>query len=138
MFNPDDHESGTPLQVARLRETVEAAGAVIIVCSEHYGSLSAGLKNAIDWLFRSSNSIGGRVFFMMGASPGRSGCARMNLHCSYILESEGGLVFRQRRALLPQVETFMDDMSDVANPAVTDMPESAVASVIQIMRQLSK
>ena len=111
---------------------------MIIACPEHYGSLSAWIKNAIDWLFRSATSIGGRVFFMMGACPGRSGCARMHLHGSCILESEGGLVFRQRRALLPQVETFIDGKSDIANPAVTDMPESTAATVIQVTGQLSK
>ena len=59
MFNPDDEEGGTPLQVARLREAVEAAGAVTIACPEHDGSMSAALKNAIQWLSRGGNSIGG-------------------------------------------------------------------------------
>ena len=48
----------------------------------------------------------------MGTSPGRSGCAKMRVHAYYILESEGGLVLYQL--------------------------ESAVASVIQFTRQLSK
>lgn len=138
MFNPDDEESGTPLQVARLREAVEAADAVIIACPEHNGSMSAALKNAIEWLSRGRNYIGGRVFYLMGTSPGRSGCARMHVHASYSLESEGGLVLHQPRVLLPQVETYMDSEGNITNPAVRDMLESAVASVVQFARQLSK
>ena len=138
MFNPDDEDSGTPLRVARLREAVEAADAVIIACPEHNGSMSAALKNAIEWLSRGRNSIGGRVFYLMGTSPGRSGCARMHVHASYSLESEGGMVLHQPRVLLPQVETFMDGEGNITNPAVRDMLESAVAGVVQFTGQLSK
>lgn len=138
MFNPDDEERGTPLQAARLREAVEAAGAVIIACPEHNGSMTAALKNAIEWLSRGSNSIEGRVFYLMGTSPGRSGCTRMHVHASYSLESEGGLVLHQPRVLLPQVETFMDGEGNITNPAVREMLESAVSSVIRFTRQMSQ
>ena len=138
MFNPDDEGSGTPSQVAMLREAVEAADAVIIACPEHNGSMSAALKNAIEWLSRDGNSIGGRVFYLMGTSPGRSGCTRMHVHASYSLESEGGLVLHQPRALLPQVEAFMDSEGNITNPAVRDLLESAVAGVIQFSRQLAR
>ena len=138
MFNPDDEETGTPLQVARLREAVEEADAVIIACPEHNGSMSAALKNAIEWLSRGRNSIGGRVFYLMGASPGRSGCARMHVHASYSLESEGGLVLHQPRVLLPQVETFMDRAGGITDPAVRELLENAAATVIQFTGQMSK
>ena len=111
-----------------LREAVEAADAVIIACPEHNGSMSAALKN----------SIGGRVFYLMGTSPGRSGWTRMHVHASYSLESEGGLVLHQPRVLLPQVETFMDSEGNITDPAVRDLLERAVAEVIQFSRQLAK
>ncbi len=138
IFNPDDEEGETPLQVARLREEVEGADAVVIACPEHNGSMTAALKNAIEWLSRGGNSIGGRVFFLMGASPGRSGCTRMHVHASYSLESEGGLVLHQPRVLLPQVEAFMDGAGSITDPAVRELLESAVASVVRFTEQMSK
>lgn len=101
MFNPDDEEGGTPLQVARLREEVEEADAVVIASPEHNGSMTAALKNAIDWLSQGRNSIGDRVFYLMGTGLGWSGCTRMHVHASCSLESEGGLVEHQPRVLPP-------------------------------------
>ena len=138
MFNPDDEEAGTPIEVARLQEAVEGADAVIIACPEHNGSMSAALKNAIEWLSRGRNSIAGRVFYLVGASPGRSGATRMHVHASYSLESEGGLVLHQPRVLLPQVETFMDSEGNITSSTVRDMLESAAASLIQFTGQMSK
>ena len=138
MFNPDDEEGGTPLQVARLREEVEEADAVIIACPEHNCSMSAALKNAIEWLSRGRNSIGGRVFYLMGTSPGWVGM-RQDARPRLIQHRVRGRVrSAPARVLLPQIETFMDSGGNTTSSIVRDMLESVVASVIQFTRKLSK
>ena len=91
---------------------------MIIACPEHNGSMTAALKNAIEWLSRGGNDIAGKVFFIMGASPGRSGAMRMHVHASYSIESEGGFVLHQPRVLLPDIASLMDEDGAITSESV--------------------
>lgn len=75
----------------------------------------------LEWLSRDGNLLGGRVFFIVGTGPGRSGCVRMHVHASYSLESLGGFVLHHPRVLLPQVTMYMEEGGTVADWAVEDL-----------------
>ena len=130
MFNPDT-ETDTPVEVTDLRYAVALADAVVIACPEHNCSMTAALKNAIEWLSRGENSIRGKVFYVIGTSPGRSGCMRMHMHATYSLESEGGIVLHQPRVLLPQVETYMDGDGNIQNEGISDLLDLATEGLYE-------
>ena len=52
IFNKDVEDVGTPEPARALREAIQGAGAVLIACPEYNGSMSAAIKNALEWASR--------------------------------------------------------------------------------------
>ena len=130
MFHPDVEAQGIPADAEAFRDAVQGADAIIIACPEYNGSMTATLKNAIEWLSRRGNLLSGKIFFIIGTGPGRSGCPRMHMHASYSIESEGGHVLHQPRVLLPHVANFMDESGNITDPEVTNLLDQAADSLI--------
>ena len=130
MFHPDVEARGIPPDAESLREAVRAADAVMVACPEYNGSMTSALKNALEWLSRRGNLINGKVFFIMGTGPGRSACARMHVHASYSVESEGGFVLHQPRVLLPHVTDFMDEAGNITDAEVGALLDEAADKLI--------
>ena len=138
MFHPDvEAQQGIPADAESLRDAVREADAVIIACPEYNGSMTAALKNALEWLSRRGNLLNGKVFFIMGTGPGRSACARMHVHASYSLESEGGFVLHQPRVLLPQVANFMDESGSITDSEVRGLLDQAATTLIRYTESLA-
>ena len=55
MYNQDVFDAGLPEAVKRLRGEIAAADGLLFACPEYNFSLSAPLKNAIDWASRPPN-----------------------------------------------------------------------------------
>ena len=89
-----DLEGELPSGVARFKSEIEAADALLFVTPEHSRSISAVLKNAIDWGARpwGSNSWNGKPAAVIGTSPGAIGTAVAQQHLRQILGSLGVLV----------------------------------------------
>ena len=137
MFHPDVEVQGIPDEAETLRDAVREADAVIIACPEYNGSMTAALKNALEWLSRRGNLLNGKIFFIIGTGPGRSACARMHVHASYSLESEGGYVLHQPRVLLPQVANFMDESGSITDPEVSDLLDQSAATLVRFTESLA-
>ena len=137
MFHPDVEAQGIPADAEAFRDAVRESDAVVIACPEYNGSMTATLKNAIEWLSRRGNLMTGKVFFIIGTGPGRSGCPRMHMYASYSIESEGGYVLHQPRVLLPHVANFMDEAGNITDPEVTDLLGQAAAAVIDYAGRLA-
>lgn len=72
----EDHDGATPdLGVARLRDRIAGADAVLFATPEYNGSVPGQLKNAIDWASRprGSSALAGKPAAVIGASPGQYG-----------------------------------------------------------------
>lgn len=137
MFHPDVEAQGIPAEAEAFRDAVRGADAVIIACPEYNGSMTATLKNAIEWLSRRGNLITGKIFFIIGTGPGRSGCPRMHMHASYSIESEGGHVLHQPRVLLPHVANFMDQAGNITDPEVTTLLDQAAETLVDYTERLT-
>lgn len=81
VFNQDS-EDPLPESVARLKERIEAADAVLFATPEYNYSAPGVLKNAIDWATRPQgrNSWQGKPVAVMGASMGLMGTSRAQYH----------------------------------------------------------
>jgi len=87
LYNPDDEAAhGFPPEVAELRRAVAEADALLIATPEYNFSLTAALKNAIDWASRggSESPLNGKPAAILG-SGGRFGTLRSQLHLREIL-----------------------------------------------------
>ena len=79
-YDEDVKEAGYPPSTQALREAIRGADALLIVSPEYNYSLPGVLKNAIDWASRPPEQpFKGKPMAIMGASPGASGTARMQI-----------------------------------------------------------
>ncbi len=87
LFDQDVLAAGFPPTVARFRAEIEAADGVLIVTPEHNRSITALLKNALDWLSRpaGANAWTGKPVAIAGASAGRLGTVAAQQHLRAIL-----------------------------------------------------
>jgi chromate reductase len=81
-YNEDLRQQGEPETVEILKREVEWADALLFAVPEYNHSMSGVLKNAIDWASRppSESPLDGKPIAIMGASVGRSGTARAQMH----------------------------------------------------------
>lgn len=72
LYNEDLDHRDPPPTVARLRSAILAADAVVIVTPEHNATMSAAVKNLIDWASGpyGSSSLSGRPVAVFGTSRG--------------------------------------------------------------------
>jgi chromate reductase len=78
MYNQDVFDAGMPEAVKRLRSEIAAADGLLFASPEYNFSLSAPLKNAIDWASRPPNqAFQDKPCAMFSCTPGPLGGARV-------------------------------------------------------------
>jgi len=86
MYNQDVFDAGMPEPVKRLRSEIAAADGLLFACPEHNFSLTAALKNAIDWASRPPNqAFQDKPAAMFSCTPGPLGGARVQYDLRRIL-----------------------------------------------------
>ncbi len=91
IFRQEIEHDPTLESVARLRDAVRAADALVVVTPQHNGSLPSLLKNAIDWLSRPHGeaALAGRPVLVIGATPSPSATAWARADAVRILKVAG-------------------------------------------------
>jgi chromate reductase len=101
LFNQDVFDAGLPESAKRLRAEVAAADGVLIASPEYNFSLTAALKNAIDWASRPPNqSWQDKPVAIFSVSAGPMGGARVQYDLRRIL----GQIWAH---VLPRPEVFI-------------------------------
>jgi chromate reductase len=86
LFNQDVFDAGLPESAKRFRAEVAAADGLLIASPEYNFSLSAALKNAIDWGSRPPNQVfQDKPIAVFSASQGPMGGARVQYDLRRIL-----------------------------------------------------
>lgn len=86
IFNQDVFDAGMPEPVKRLRAEIAEADGLLIASPEYNFSLSAALKNAIDWASRPPNQVfQDKPVAIFSATPGPLGGARVQYDLRRIL-----------------------------------------------------
>jgi chromate reductase len=101
LFNQDVFDAGLPEPAKRFRAEVAAADALLIASPEYNFSVTAALKNAIDWGSRAPNQVfQDKPIAMFSATTGPVGGARVQYDLRKILAQLWGLI-------LPKPEVFI-------------------------------
>ena len=116
IFDQDyEAEHGMPEHAVRLKQLFLDHNALLIASPEYNSSVSAVLKNAIDWISRRSKgepmkaAFLGKVAAIMAASPGGLGGIRGLVHLRSILQNIGVLVMPDQITLSEAHSAFGDD-----------------------------
>lgn len=109
LFNEDLEQHALPPSVQQLRDLIIQTKALIIACPEYNWSIPGVLKNAIDWL--SSNKINcfsNVSIGVIGASNGRFGTARAQMHLKTILFHLGARVMNSPDLFIAKAQDVFD------------------------------
>lgn len=112
-----EDEHGLPDGAKQLKKMMKANDGFLISAPEYNSSLSAALKNAIDWASRPAEddvpleAFKGKVAGIMAASPGALGGLRGLFQLRFVLSNINVLVVPDQFALSKANEAFNDDGS---------------------------
>lgn len=113
LFDEDlEASQGPPESALRLKTLMTSHDGFLIASAEYNSSLSAVLKNAIDWVSRSASgepplmAYNGKVATILSASPGGLGGLRGLVHLRSILGNLGVLVLPNQVAIPRAFEAF--------------------------------
>ena len=111
-YNEDDDIEPAPAEVARLREQIAAADALIVSTPEFNGTMPGHLKTAIDWASRpygQASSLWGKPVLVLGASVTDYGAVWAQDHARKALGIAGARVHEGELALARARERFSED-----------------------------
>jgi NAD(P)H-dependent FMN reductase len=141
-----ESQSGMPENALKLRELFLAHDALLIVSPENNSSVSALLKNTLDWLSRDigdhkgKNSglapYAGKTALMLAASPGAFGGVRGLPHLRQILATLGVTVLGTQVAL-PRAHEAFDEQGALKEPRVAASVAAAASQLVEASRKLS-
>ena len=145
LFNEDlEDESGLPEGAKQLKQLMFEHHGLIIASPEYNSSITAALKNAIDWVSRTTSddeppmaAFTGKVAAVCSASPGALGGMRGLVHLRAILGNIGVLVLPEQVALGKAHEAFRED-GTLADPKMEARVKKLSAQLTQhLMKQLA-
>lgn len=119
LFDEDlEKASGKPETAVRLKALFQEHHGFIIASPEYNSSLTAALKNAIDWVSRADSgdepmlsALSGRTAVICSASPGALGGLRGLVHLRSILGNLGITVLPDQIAIGGAYQAFREDGS---------------------------
>jgi chromate reductase len=118
VYNQDDEdEKGIPENAMKLKELFKSHQGLLISSPENNSSVSALLKNTLDWVSREAEGelplacFTGKVAALVSASPGGLGGLRGLVHLRAMLGNINVLVLPDQMALPKAHEAFAEDGS---------------------------
>jgi chromate reductase len=110
-YDEDDDVGEGPAGARRLRDSIEAADAVLIATPEYNSSLPGQLKNAIDWASRPlrENALWGKPVAVVGASTGMFGAVWSQAEVRKAVGASGGRVIDKDLPVGHADQAFTDD-----------------------------
>lgn len=118
MFDEDDEATNGKSKGAKaLKKLMIEHDGFLIACPEYNSSITAVLKNAIDWVSRPDDgdppggiaAFRGKVITLMSASPGALGGLRGLVHVRSIFGNLGSIVLPDQVAVPAAYEAFNED-----------------------------
>jgi NAD(P)H-dependent FMN reductase len=143
LFNQDlEAEQGMPETGARLKQQFLDHDGLLIASPEYNSSITAALKNALDWVSRSAPgepplaAFRGKAAALMSASPGALGGLRGLVHVRSILGNIGVIVLPDQVAVPQAHEAFHADgtLKDPKRQAAVEGLGRALAEFLAKLR----
>jgi chromate reductase, NAD(P)H dehydrogenase (quinone) len=142
LFSEDlEAEQGKPEAAKKLKQLFAEHHGLIITSPEYNSSLSAALKNAIDWVSRSDSAdeaflsaLSGKTAVISAASPGGLGGLRGLVHLRAILGNIGITVLPGQMAVSSAHTVFTADGS--ANEDTTQKAHELGAALANQLKKL--
>jgi chromate reductase len=145
LYNADLEATGTPPDVMRLKDIMDAHPAWIIVSPEYNGSYTGLLKNTIDWasspvkghpVWGGRDPFAGKVVGLLSASPGALGGLRSLSHLNPLLQNLQCWICPKQFALGRAGDAF-DEQGALKSDAHRHSAQAVVDQVLWASARLS-
>ncbi|MGM0564605.1 MAG: NADPH-dependent FMN reductase [Pseudomonadota bacterium] len=141
LFDEDVEAAEFPAEAKAFKQLMCDHDAFIIACPEYNSSITAVLKNAIDWASRKTEpeeaplkAFAGKVVALAGASPGGFGGLRALVPVRMLLGNIGCLVLPQQVAV-PAVHNQIDEQGELVEGAVRDNLKNLAETLVDTARR---
>jgi len=137
-----EEESGIPKPAQALRRLLIEHQGFLIASPEYNGSVTAVLKNALDWCSRPQNGQDGLLPFrgkpvaIVAASISPYGGVRSLAHLRLILGKMGAAVLGDEMAIAGAAQAFTET-GGLANPAAQSLAETVTKNLVRAVAQIS-
>jgi NAD(P)H-dependent FMN reductase len=141
IFDADLEAEGTPENASRLKELLKAHDGLLLAAPEYNTSITAVLKNTIDWASRTAPgeaplaAFEGKVAALYSASPGALGGLRGLVHVRAILGNIGVLVLPGQVAIMRAHEAFTPEGA-LVDPKSQASVERLAVSLVETVAKL--
>jgi NAD(P)H-dependent FMN reductase len=143
VLNVDDQSaSGIPEKMRKFKDLLKAHDALIISSPENNGSLSALLKNTLDWCSRKEENespgvcFAGKPTLLLAASPGALGGLRGLNSVRTVMTDLKALVLPEQMALSRAGSAFADDGS-LLDKGNAERLQAMIERLLDVTRKLS-
>ena len=129
----EDLDADPPSEVARLREEIGAADAVLISTPEYNGTLPGQLKHLVDWASRphgQASSLWGKPVAVIGASVTDYGAMWAQDHLRKSLGIAGARVLDAELPVPKALDRFDDD-GELTHTDTRDQLDDLVAKLVE-------
>jgi chromate reductase, NAD(P)H dehydrogenase (quinone) len=134
-----ESENGLPDAGAKFKQVLDGADAFIISSPEYNASMSAVLKNSIDWASRPGGVEGsvfaGKPALLISASPGGLGGLRGLNHLRDVLTNLGVFPYNKQQALSAAYQAF-DDEGNLKDSSVLERLSELVEGFLSHARKV--
>jgi NAD(P)H-dependent FMN reductase len=134
-------QEGIPENARKFKELLKAHQGLLIAAPEYNSSITAVLKNAIDWASRPESgepmlaAFTGKVAAIMSASPGGLGGLRGLIHVRSILSSINVLVLPEQKAISSAFQAF-DEEGKLKDPKQQEAIEQLGSKVATLLAKI--
>jgi chromate reductase len=135
LFN-EDLENEMPASVKEFRKKILAADTILFAATEYNYSISAVMKNAIEWGNRPDNSWDGKPAAIMSASASPRGGARAQLHLRQILVDLNMYPINRPQLLFANAEEKFDRSPHLADERSRQLLRELLFALVAWTRKL--
>ncbi|MEZ5593769.1 MAG: NAD(P)H-dependent oxidoreductase [Gammaproteobacteria bacterium] len=134
--------AGVPENALQLKELFTSHQGLLLACPEYNSSITAVLKNTLDWVSRPVPNepplaaFKGKVVTLISASPGALGGLRGLIHVRAILGNIGCIVLPDQQAVNKASEAF-NDAGGLKDEAMQKRIEGLGAQLAQFLIRLA-
>lgn len=139
LFN-EDIAGVTPAVVEKWTKKINKSDGIIIACPEYNHSVTAALKNAIEWMSYQVHPLKQKPIMILGASTYPQGSSRAQLHLRQILNSPGvdANVFQGQEFLLGQAKTAFDQSNEISDPKTVSFLDDCLQTFAVFVKKVKR
>lgn len=137
LYNDDVRDQGYPDTVQRFRAEVAAADAILFATPEYNYSVSAPLKNAIDWASRPPQQpFAGKAVGIISAATGPMGGVRAQYHLRHMLVSVNAHALNTPQIMITGAAAKFDAEGRFTDQAGRDLLKQLMEELVKWGRRL--